>query len=295
MSKWIYKVFRSLLVTAIIMVFVVPAALYVALSLSGVQRRVADQAERELSKLLDAEVTVGSLNIIPFNRVVLRDVAVVTAPGDTALYARTVGAGVDLFGALRSDTWTINYVAVIGLRGRLHRATPDSPLNIQRVLDALAPKEKNKPPTRFSLRVPTVILRSCSVSYDVLSEPVAEGFDKNHIGVSGLRADIVLPRLRNDDFACEVKRLGFDERSGFSLSNLALTASLDSGGLEVAHLAVELPDSRLGFEPFAIHLDGLKDLGGQLKHASSRIAVTPGSAVWLPDLRAFAPQLGALP
>lgn len=295
MSKWIYRVFRSLLVTAIILVFVVPAALYVALSLSGVQRRVADIAERELSTLLDAKVTIGSLNITPYNRVLLSNVTVETAPGDTALAARRIGAGVDLFGALRSDTWTVNYVAIIGLEGRIHRETPGAPLNIQRVIDALAPKEKNKPPTRFSLRVPTVILRSCSFSYDVRSEPVLEGFDKNHIGVTGLRADIVLPRLRDNDFACEVKRLGFDERSGFSLSDLSLTASLDSEALAVSHLALELPDSRIGIEPLSIPLDGLKDLGGQMKNASGRVAVTPGSAVWLPDLRAFVPRLEDIP
>ncbi len=198
MSKWIYRVFRSLLVTAIVMVFVVPAALYVALSLSGVQRRVADTAEKELSELLGAKVTIGRLNIIPFNRVVLGNVVIETAPGDTALAARSIGAGVDLLGALRSDTWTINYVAVTGLRGNLYREAPGAPLNIQPVIDALGPKEKNRPPTRFSLRVPTVILRSCSLSYDVLSEPAGEGFDPNHIKIRGLRADIMLPRLRDD-------------------------------------------------------------------------------------------------
>ncbi len=295
MSKWIYRVFRSLLVTAIVMVFVVPAALYVALSLSGVQRRVADTAEKELSELLGAKVTIGRLNIIPFNRVVLGNVVIETAPGDTALAARSIGAGVDLLGALRSDTWTINYVAVTGLRGKLYRETPSAPLNIQPVINALDPKEKNKPPTRFSLRVPTVVLRSCSLSYDVLSEPAGEGFDPSHIKVSGLRADIMLPLLRNDGFVCEVKRLGFDERSGFSLSNLELAAELSDNGLRVSRLELRLPDSRLGIEPFSVALNGLKDLGGQLKKASAKIAVTPGSAIWLPDLGPFAPKLADLP
>ena len=295
MSRWIYRVFRSLLVTAIILGFVVPAGLYVALSLSGVQRRVADEAERELSTLLAAKVTIGRLNIVPFNRVVLGDVVVETAPGDTALYARSIGAGVDLWSAMRSDTWTVNYVAVIGLRGKLWRDSVGAPLNIQPTIDALSPKDKSKPPTKFSLRVPTVILRSCSLTYDVLSEPEKEGFDPNHAGISNLRADIVLPRLSDRGYACEIKRLGFDERSGFSLSNLELTASIDESALKVDHLALELPDSRLGLEPLSVPLKGLKDLGGQLKSASARVAVKGGSAVWLPDLAAFASELRRLP
>ncbi len=295
MSKWIYRVFRSLLVSAIVLGFVVPAVLYVALSLSGVQREIADVAERELSTLLAAKVTIGRANIIPFNRVVLSDVVVETAPGDTALVARSIGASVDLVGGLRSDTWTINYVAVMGLRGKLWRATPGGPLNIQPTLDALAPKDKSRPPTRFSLRVPTVILRSCSFSYDVLSEPVAKGFDPNHIGVSGLRADIVVPRLRDDAYTVNVKRLGFEERSGFELDNLNLAASLDGDALRVDHLIVTLPDSRVGIEPFSVPLNGLGNLGGQLKSAKVNFAITPASSLWLPDLQAFVPQFARLP
>ncbi len=295
MSKWIYRVFRGLLVTAILLGFVVPAGLYVALSLGGVQRGMADAAERELSALLAAKVTIGKLNIAPFNRVMLSDVVVETAPGDTALYARDIGAGVDLWSAVRSDIWTVNYVAVMGLRGKLWRDSIGAPLNIQPLIDALSPKDKSKPPTKFSLRVPTVILRSCSLSYDVRSEPLKEEFDANHIGVSNLRADIVLPRLSNDDYACEVKRLGFDERSGFSLSDLKLEASLGADGLSVDYLSVELPDSRLEVEPLSVPLNGLKNLGGQLKEASARIAVKSESAIWLPDLGAFANQLKELP
>ena len=38
-----YRLLRVLLVTVIMLVAVVPAALYVALSLDGVQRRIADE------------------------------------------------------------------------------------------------------------------------------------------------------------------------------------------------------------------------------------------------------------
>lgn len=89
--KLIYRLLRTIAVTAIILVAVVPAVLYVALSLTGVQRRIADTLETELSALLDARVTIGDLGVMPFNRVILRDVTVETAPGDTALTVRRLG------------------------------------------------------------------------------------------------------------------------------------------------------------------------------------------------------------
>ena len=100
-----YRLLRVLLVTVIMLVAVVPAALYVALSLDGVQRRIADEAEKQLSELLDARVTIGRLGIMPFNRVILRDVTVETAPGDTALTADRLGVGVAGWDALWAGRW----------------------------------------------------------------------------------------------------------------------------------------------------------------------------------------------
>ena len=45
-----------------------PALIYVGLSLDVVQRRISSVAEKELSSLLDADVTIGRINIAPFNR-----------------------------------------------------------------------------------------------------------------------------------------------------------------------------------------------------------------------------------
>ena len=72
----VYSILRTILVTALILIAVVPAVLYVALSLTGVQRRIADTLEKELSELLDARVTIGELGVMPFNRVILRVFAV---------------------------------------------------------------------------------------------------------------------------------------------------------------------------------------------------------------------------
>ena len=52
--KLIYRILRTILVTALILAAVIPAVLYVALSLTGVQRRVADRLETCLLYTSDA-------------------------------------------------------------------------------------------------------------------------------------------------------------------------------------------------------------------------------------------------
>ena len=101
---------RLCAVALITLAVIVPAVTYVALSLTPVQRRIASECEKRLSELLDSQVKIGSLGIVPFSRVILRDVAVVTAPGDTALTARRLGAGVRMWSLFTDDPITINYV-----------------------------------------------------------------------------------------------------------------------------------------------------------------------------------------
>lgn len=280
-----------ILVTAIILIAVVPAVVYVALSLGGVQRRVADTLETELSQLLDARVTIGDLGIMPFNRVILRDVAVETAPGDTALTVRRLGAGVSWWKGLLSDSWRVDYVQLIGMDARLRRDSLGAPLNIQPIVDALKPKKENKPPTSFDLKVSTVMIRASSVSYDVNSFPLKETFDPNHLHVTNFRADVNLPRIANDDFSVNLRRMAFEERSGFAVRQLSGIFHISSNELEAKGLDVELPASRLKFADMRLPLEGFGSISRNIRRYPLTVTFLDGSHLWLPDLRAFVPQL----
>lgn len=286
--KRFYKLLRILLVTAILVFAVLPAVLYVALSLSGVQRKIADRLEGELTELLDAKVTIGSLGIVPFNRVMLRRVSVEPTPGDTALYVENLGAGVSLWSLMTSEAPRVNYLSVFGLNARLRRDSLSAPLNIQPIIDALSPKDKTKPPTKFDLRVSTVIIRSSSVRYDVLDQPRTPGhLNPAHLAVRNIRADINLPKIANNDFTVNLHRMALDEQSGLSLRQLAGDFHVSDKELAVRNLDIELPASRLMFADMQLPLDGLKNIRNALRDNSLNIRLTDDSHVWLPDLKAL--------
>ncbi len=285
--KLLYRVLRFFVVIAICLAVVVPAVTYVALSVTPVQQRIARQCERSLSELLHCRVSIGGLGIVPFNRVVLRDVVVETAPGDTVLTARRLGAGVRLWSLVSDDPVTVNYVELTGMDARLEKASPGAPLNIQPIIDALKPKDQSKPPTAFDLRINTVLLRSSKVSYDVLSEPGGDTFNSNHVAVSHLRADIRLPRLRNNDFVANIKRMGFVERSGFRLENLSMEAHVADSLISVRNFALTLPKSNLLLNDVSLPLNGLGSIGRSLETEKVELAVAPGSYVSLSDFAPF--------
>ena len=62
-----WKIFRAIVSVLLLMAVLLPAAIYVLLSLDPVQRMVRDTAAEQLTDLLGADVDVGSVTIYPFN------------------------------------------------------------------------------------------------------------------------------------------------------------------------------------------------------------------------------------
>ena len=220
-SGKIFKIIRGVLMTCIVLAVILPALLYVALSLPWVHDAIRHKCESVLTEKLGADVTIDDLGIRPFNRATIRGVTVVNA-GDTIMTAERLGAGISVYELLMHGNIAIDYAEVSGLDLRLHRDTPDSPLNIQPVIDALSGKDKDKAPAKFDLRINTVVIRTSTVSYDVTSAPRRQPgvFDPSHIKILNLRADLNIPRLSDDDSRINLRRLAFAEQSGLEITGM---------------------------------------------------------------------------
>ncbi len=287
----IYRVIRSILVTAISAVTGIYVMLYIVLSLPRVQEEVKKIGETELSKLLQTEVTVGKLQISPFNQVVLYDVSVPDQHNDTLLHVDKLGAGISVYNLIAKRRIVITYAEVIGLNGRISRPDPHSPTNLQFIIDALSPKDKNKPPTRFDLKIHNIVIRKSRLSYDVLSEArKTDRFDKNHIKLSELRADVAIPKLKNDDFIILLKRLSMKERSGLCLDNITAETHICKTSIDVKNLRVEMPKTVIAPEDFRLEFSDLKAIGKELYSIPIDFKIA-NSYITPADLAAFVPQL----
>ncbi len=294
--KWVYKTIRTMIVTLLVLVFAVPAALYVALSLPSVQNAIRTAAERELSDLLTTDVSIEHISITPFNRIMLYGVSVDDGFGATALSVRKLGAGINFFSFLFKDRVELTYAELIGLKADIYRDTPESPLNIQSVIDALSSKDKNKPPSRFDFRINTVVLRTSAVSYNVRSVQCAvDGrFDANHLDVYAVNADIQLPAIKNDDFSVVLRRFALKERSGFEVENLSGDFHVSDSAASVRGLTLKLPSTRVTFADMDFSYPSFEALKTDLSDMPVSIAMLPGSYVNPSDMAAFLPVLKQL-
>ena len=139
-----------------------------------------------------------------------------------------------------------SYAEIIGLDARIWRDSANAPLNIAPIIERLSSKDKNKPPTLYDLRINNIVIRKSALSYDVLNMPVNSGrFDPNHICVENLKADLLLPRIKNDDYVVRLHRLAMQEKSGLSVEALSGLFIASDTMLSVQDFNLEFPKSRI--------------------------------------------------
>ena len=287
-----YKVVRSFLFTAILIVAGLYVCLYVVLSVPSVQRSVKRMVEKEVSSLLGSTINVGSLSIFPFNEVRLSDVDVYTPSGERCISIGTLGAGIHLWKLVYERRIEITYAEVVGLDGKVWRKSSKSPLNIDFIIRALSPKDKSKPPTKFDVKLYNVVIRKSRLSYDVLDASQKEDsrvFDVNHVILDDFKADVALPRLKNDDFVIDLRRLSFTERCGFCIEKLGLKAEITPQSLKVSEIVLRLPqtelkvsDISLRFKSFNKILDAVKSGNHLLQLTAPRLAFSDFSYFYMP-------------
>ncbi|MDE6277643.1 MAG: AsmA family protein, partial [Muribaculaceae bacterium] len=295
----VWKVFRAIVSMALLLAVLIPAGIYVALSLPSVQNTIRNTAEKELSSLLGAPLRIGDVRVRPLSRLDLRDVALLApeSTADTIASIREVSVRFELYYFLHTRRIIVDYALIDGADVRLSRPTPEAPLNIQPVLDALKGDGKEKPPVHFDLRISNVALLDGRFSYDVLSAPrdTSGRFDPKHIEVENLELNAYIPRLSNDDCRVDIAHLSFTEKTGFELKGLKTRAEANGEWLGLNGLDIRLPATTIAFEPLKLAWKRFGDFKGALAAGGVKVRTRGINTISPADFQAFLPLLGDFP
>lgn len=268
---------------------------YVILTLPPVEKKLCERAEKELSILLQTPVSINSLSFAPFNRLTLRGISVMSNDGDTIMQVRRLGAGVKLTSVFGGDKIIFNFAEIIGLNLHLTKQTPQSPLNIDPIIKALAPKNRKKNNSKFNCAVNAVIIRQSKFTYDVISEPFCEGkFDRNHIYVDDFRGDISLPEMSNNDFAVDISRIALNEQSGLTVEDLHGNYIISDTLLSISGMQLRLPNTTINIGDTHLKIDGWNDIIPSLSRQDINLKIENGSCINPVDFKMFIPALGEI-
>ncbi|MCH5246965.1 MAG: translocation/assembly module TamB [Muribaculaceae bacterium] len=289
----VYRWFRAVIVAVILVAVGIPAILFIYLSIPSVQKKIREGTENELSKILDSDIRIRDIAISPFNRLTLFGVSATDVNGDETVTIERIGAGLSLSDFIFFGRFVVNYMELIGLDAKITRTDPHGEFNISNIINAVKPKDEQKEKRAFELSVNTIILRNIDVQYDVLSEPkpLPGRFNRFHIDIENLRADISLPLLSNNVYAADVYRLAFEERSGFIMSNLHGRLYFSPEELTVSGLGIELPASTLSFHDLRLDFTEPGNLLDAVSQNTISFMIEEGSTLTPADVSCFFPPL----
>lgn len=297
--KLAYKILRTIAVSLLLTAILLPAALYVALSTEVVQNFMRRRAASELTTLLGSQVSIDHIAVSPFNRVTLFGVKVANPDSlrtDSIPYALTVrqlGAGINIWDYLAHDRMVINYAEIIEPHFTLYRDSAAAPLNIAPIIEKLSPKDTSRPSPQYDLSINTVVIRSASLDYNVLSAPVdTTRFNANHISINALNADLLVPRLSNNRTEIDLRRLTLTEQSGLAISDISAGCIITPDTLSLRGLEISTPTSHLAFNDQTLSLAPDSHLRQhRLASLPVDISLNPGSHISTADLSKFVPAL----
>lgn len=263
-----YKVVRGIIIALVMLFVVVYGTLYILLSIPSFQNRLKKIACEETSALLGGKVEIDGLTVQPFSEVILNGVSLASPEGEKCVTIGKVAAGIDLWSFLIKRKIVLNYAEILRLNVNVEQKKEKGPLNIQFLIDALMPKDKNKPKTKFDLKIRNIVIRDSKARILRSWMRDEEGKLKPYadVNLEKLRIDLSMPVLRNDLFCFDIRNVQFDVDPGFSVRGLSgdITFAKDTTDrrqdrISIKDLSISFPHSNLAIGDMELRTDALLD------------------------------------
>lgn len=291
-----YRVVRSVIFTAFLLAAGLYLLIYIAVALPVVQDGIRDIATREASKFLGTDVSIGTLSISPFSQVILHNVNIPSPDGKECITVSKIGAGISLRDLLFDKKIIITYAEILDLDAKIRQEEKDKPINIQFIIDAFKPKQEGKPPTIFDLKIRNIVIRRMSVSFDKeWITPIADKhrIDINHLRINNLCLDLTLPRVSNEDYIFDLRRLSLEEKSGLKITRFSMSGQVTNKELNVRNIHIELPGTSIRPSDITLSYSGMNQITDALTNGRHSLRlinnkITPSDfASFLPALSHF--------
>lgn len=290
-SKVIKKTAKILTIVAVTLTFLL-ATPVILLNNNKIQNYVVSRLTEWLSGELGTRIGIGHVNIRLPNRLGLERLYIEDLNGDTLIYADDLYAHLRIRPLLKEGRFIVSAIRLHGFFANLLTDTAGNS-NMDFIISYL--NIQPDPDMRLQLQIERISLAQGRIAYrDMRTEKGAAGtFSPGDIRLYDIGAELDIDMVTGRFLRGDIGQLTFRERSGFSLDGLSTRFFLSDTLIALSGLTVSTPRSRLAAESAYLHPDTAAAKGERLWGADCNLKITEGN-LYLPDFKAFVPQLGNL-
>lgn len=271
-----------------------------------VQQRVSVLLATELENRIGTRVSLGGVHWLFPNDLVIDSLAIDDQEGERMFSVERVAIKVEWMPLIRHRHLSVRNVRLFSPDINIYKASVEEDYNYQFLVDAFASKsEKEKKPTRLSLRINSLLIRHANFRHHVCgAEEVACG-DGGHcvpgklsfdnLAVSDLSAQLSLKMLSADSASFIVRHLNLKEQSGLCVDDLYFRLVANRRGATLANFCVKMPRSEVALDTVWVAFNGEESQTGvQQSQLFFKGGISSSSYVTLADFGCLLPKVGGI-
>ncbi|MCK5463858.1 MAG: hypothetical protein KAI95_12605, partial [Bacteroidales bacterium] len=241
-------------------IFAVPATAFIILQNSRVQTYLANRIATTISENLEADFSIESMDMILFNRVVLKEVMLKDQYLDTLLYAPSMIATLKTF----SPSTNRIVLSRLKFKDATIRLSTDTTrtVNLKFITQALKkPPDSTKVKWKVSIR--NIDFEQSRFKYENHFKPRVPEYGVNFTDMDFADLDIRIRDLGVDSGTVQflIERLDFRDKSGCVMHDLTALMSINKEFMKFKDLHIILDDSDIKADTLDFTFNSWKDLG----------------------------------
>ena len=220
-----------------VLLLIIPATV---LRFDVVQHRLGVVISNKLKNDVQLPMKLGKIKFCFPNSLYLDSLLLKDLSDDTLAYIPRISAHFDIIPFIKSGDIKVNTLTLSAPDIRINRGSLQSPLNFQFLIDKFA-KNDTTNNNNTEIHINQIQIYDGRLKYDILSESKKTKFDPSHVALYNMQANIALRTLSKDTLSLYIRRISFDEKSGFSLKRLKANINASENAIDVSRLLFEFP------------------------------------------------------
>ena len=206
---------------------------------------------------MQTEVNIGKITLGFFNRVILDNVIIKDKNNKDLLTSSRISCKVNLL-ELAKGVISIGSIQLYGFDIQLYQEENVQENNFKFLIDAFNKGEKESETPHININ--SILIRRGKLSWHQWNQPQKqEGFDPNHIVINKITGTLALKELSKDSIQLNVKKISFEEQSGFALEQLSFKIHGNKKNIALNDFKLVCPNTAIQFSPIFIEIDYKND------------------------------------